>query len=126
MSKNSQYDQLIRAYTSFYSTKPIRNYWQRYLKSHTTPEDIKNVQLPTTRMTQEMKQAWITQFNTKQQNQEPTPSAKSTFGCDGYECPKCGSQDVIQRTVQTRSIDEPSKQFFFCNNSKCQWKWCED
>jgi len=84
------------------------------------------MQLPITRMEYEMKQAWITQFTTQQDNKKAVPSASDTFGCDGYQCPKCGLQDVTQRTIQTRSIDEPSKQFYFCNNTKCLWKWCED
>lgn len=43
---------------------------------------------------------------------------KNTFG---IKCKKCGSDNVNEKTVQTRSADEISTIFYECIN--CGFKW---
>lgn len=43
---------------------------------------------------------------------------KNTYG---IKCPKCGSEDVNEQEMQTRSADEASTKFFTC--LRCSNKW---
>lgn len=43
---------------------------------------------------------------------------KNTFG---VKCPKCGSEDIYEESVQTRSADEISSLFDICLN--CNYRW---
>ena len=43
---------------------------------------------------------------------------KNTFG---VKCPKCGSEDVNEQEIQTRSADEAATKIFTC--LQCSNKW---
>ena len=42
-----------------------------------------------------------------------------------YVCKKCGLKNVVSRERQTRSSDEGSTIYFFCQSQSCKYSWTE-